>query len=73
MVYALADQGARLLIDRYGIEFANVEWSRKNKKAGSPFIEHQLEIVDFQVALDRGTRDREGIPRRSWHRKQNRV
>ena len=51
MVYALADRGARLLIERDGIEFANVEWSRKNRKAGRPFIEHQLEIIDFSVAL----------------------
>jgi hypothetical protein len=61
MVYALANRGARLLIDRYGIDFANVEWSRKNHKAGRPFIEHQLEIVDFQVALDRATRDRRDV------------
>jgi len=51
MVYALADRGARLLIERDGVEFANVEWSRKNRKAGRPFIEHQLEIMDFYVGL----------------------
>jgi hypothetical protein len=61
MVYALADRGARLMIARYGIEFANVEWSRKNREAGRPFIEHQLEIVDFQVALDRATRHRNDV------------
>src|SRR5436853_3872310 len=32
IVYALADRGVRLLIERDGIEFANVEWSRKNKE-----------------------------------------
>src|SRR5260221_7983580 len=32
--YALADRGARLLIQRDGITFANVEWSRKNREAG---------------------------------------
>src|SRR6202795_1684198 len=32
MVYALADRGARLLIHHDGIEFANVEWSRKNRE-----------------------------------------
>jgi hypothetical protein len=58
IAYALANRGARLLIDRYGIQFANVEWTRKNRKAGRSFIEHQLEIVDFQVALDRATHDR---------------
>ena len=36
MAYALADRGARLLIERDGVEFANVEWSRKNRKSGSP-------------------------------------
>jgi DNA-binding Lrp family transcriptional regulator len=61
MVYALANRGARLLIDRYGIEFANVDWSRKNHKAGRSFIEHQLEIVEFQVALERASRNREDI------------
>ena len=61
IAYALADRGARLLIQRDGIEFANVEWSRKNRKAGRPFIEHQLEIVDFSVALQRATGARRDV------------
>jgi hypothetical protein len=61
IVYALADRGARLLIERDGIEFANVEWSRKNREAGRPFIEHQLAIVDFSVALEHAVRDRPDV------------
>ena len=61
MVYALADRGARLLIERDGVAFANVEWSRKNREAGRPFIEHQLEIMDFYVALQRSARNRPGL------------
>jgi DNA-binding Lrp family transcriptional regulator len=61
IAYALADRGARLLIQRDGIEFANVEWSRKNRKAGRPFIEHQLEIVEFLVALQLATTDRRDV------------
>jgi len=57
-VYALADRGARLLIEHDGIDFANVEWSRKNRSAGRPFIEHQLEIMDFRLALQVAMRDR---------------
>jgi hypothetical protein len=57
MVYALADRGARLLIERDGIDFANVEWSRKNREAGRPFIEHQIELMDFFVALERAVRE----------------
>lgn len=61
MVYALADRGARLLIERDGIAFANVEWSRKNREAGRPFIEHQLEIMDFYVALQCSARNHPGL------------
>ena len=61
MVYALADHGARLLVERDGVDFANVEWSRKNREAGRPFIEHQLEVMDFYVALQCSTRDRTDV------------
>jgi Replication-relaxation len=59
MVYALADRGARLLCESDGAYCADIEWSRKNREAGRPFIEHQIEIVNFQVALERavGARD----------------
>jgi DNA-binding Lrp family transcriptional regulator len=61
MVYALADLGGLLLTERFGEEFANLEWSRKNREAGRPFIEHQLEIVDFEVALQLAARGRSDI------------
>ncbi|PPQ17844.1 hypothetical protein CV770_18695 [Bradyrhizobium sp. AC87j1] len=60
MVYALGDLGAQLLSER-GAEFANLEWSRKNREAGRPFIEHQLEIVEFHIALERSTRGRSDV------------
>ncbi|WP_370123856.1 replication-relaxation family protein [Bradyrhizobium sp. USDA 329] len=60
MVYALGDFGAQLLTEG-GAEFANCEWSRKNREAGRPFIEHQLEIVEFHIALERSTRGRSDV------------
>src|SRR5580693_5872922 len=51
IAYALADRGARLLIQRDGAAVVNVEWSRKNREAGRPFIEHQLEVMEFLVAM----------------------
>jgi hypothetical protein len=58
MVYALADRGVRLLKQKDGADFSTIEWSRKNREAGRPFIEHQIEIVNFHVALQRAARDR---------------
>jgi hypothetical protein len=61
MVYALANRGARLLAEHDGSRFSASEWSRKNETAGRPFIEHQLEIMDFYVALQVATRKREDV------------
>lgn len=61
MVYALADLGAHLLLERDGTEFTNVELSRKNREAGRPFVEHQLEIVDFYVSLQLAAQNRSDI------------
>lgn len=58
MVYALGDLGAELLAER-GSECGHLELSRRNRNAGRPFIEHQLEIVDFQVSLDLAVRQRD--------------
>jgi hypothetical protein len=61
MVYALADRGARLLCERNGLCCGTGEWSRKNREAGRPFIEHQIEIVNFQVALQRSVAQRSDV------------
>src|SRR5258708_30864110 len=61
ITYALADRGARLFRERDGIRLANTEWSRKNREARRPFIEHQIEIVNFQVALQRAVAKHPGV------------
>jgi hypothetical protein len=61
MVYALADLGAHLLAERDGSRKPDVEFSRRNRSAGRPFIDHQLEIVDFYVSLQCATRRRSDV------------
>jgi DNA-binding Lrp family transcriptional regulator len=60
-VYSLADRGASLLRRRDGLVLRNPECSRKNREAGRPFIEHQLEIVNFHVALQRSAAERSDV------------
>jgi hypothetical protein len=61
MVYALANDGARLL-RAYGADIdARLDLSRKNRSVQRPFIEHQLEIMDFYVALQCATRERRDV------------
>src|SRR5215213_7732056 len=61
MLYALADRGARLLRQRGDLPSATVAWNRKNRKVQRPFIDHQVEIVDFQVALQRAVSTRAAV------------
>ena len=61
MVYALANRGARLLAERGDLSPVGSDWSRRNEAAGRPFIEHQLEIMDFYVALQMATRGRQDV------------
>jgi hypothetical protein len=61
LIYSLADRGARLLAEHDRIALAAVEWSRKNREAGRPFIEHQIEIVNFLVALQRAVAQRSDV------------
>src|SRR4051812_23099485 len=61
MLYALADRGARLLRQRGDSPSAPVAWSRKNRKVQRPFIDHQIEIVDFRVALQRALSTRADV------------
>jgi hypothetical protein len=61
MVYAIADLGAQLLAERDRVERVKVGSDRMNLEAGRPFIDHQLEITDFYVSLQRATRDRTDV------------
>jgi hypothetical protein len=61
MLYALADRGARLLRQRGASLSTDTAWSRKNRKVHRPFIDHQIEIVDFQVALQRAVSTRADV------------
>jgi hypothetical protein len=61
MVYALADFGSHLLLERDGTQSANIEWSRKNREIGRPFMDHQLEIIDFYVSLQRAVQGRTDV------------
>jgi hypothetical protein len=60
MVYALANRGARLLIE-HGVDAAELDWTRKNDLAGRHFIQHTLAISDVRVALQRAIRERPGF------------
>jgi hypothetical protein len=60
-VYGLAKKGA-LALREHGHEInTSVDWNEKQKRAGSYFIEHTLEIADFMVRLELACRQRGDI------------
>jgi Replication-relaxation len=61
MVYALADPGTQLLSLHTHSAAGSREWSRVNREAGRPFIDHQLEITDFYTSLQRAAPGRTDV------------
>jgi hypothetical protein len=60
-VYGLGKRGAQALRE-YGHHISAAgDWTEKNKRAGSKFIEHTLQIADFMVGLELACRGNSGV------------
>jgi hypothetical protein len=60
-VYGLGKRGARELREQGHRINTDVDWTEKNKRAGSKFIEHTLQIADFMVGLELACRGHSGV------------
>jgi hypothetical protein len=60
-VYGLGKRGARELREHGHRINTDVDWTEKNKRAGSKFIEHTLQIADFMVGLELACRGNSGV------------
>lgn len=52
MVYALGNEGAELLANRFQMPLPDVYWTEKNRRVKEKFVEHTLGISDFMVAME---------------------
>jgi len=60
-VYGLGKKGARALREHGHEVDPSVDWTEKNKRAGSVFIEHTLAVADFMIGLELACRARGDI------------
>jgi DNA-binding transcriptional ArsR family regulator len=60
-VYGLGKKGARALREHGHAADASVDWTEKNKRAGTIFIEHTLSVADFMIGLELACRSRGDI------------
>ena len=60
-IYALAPKGARLLNERYGTQFPDIDWLHANREVGRPHILHVLGIGDLDVAVRSAVRSTRGF------------
>ena len=61
MVYGLTRKGARALREHETLIDPTLNWSDKNRKAGSVFIAHTVAIADFMTKLEVACRAREDV------------
>ena len=59
MVYGLTRKGARAVREHETLIDPELNWSDKNRKAGSVFIAHTVAIADFMTKMEVGCRARE--------------
>lgn len=52
MVYALGNEGADLLSNRFQMRLPDIYWTEKNRRVKEKFVEHSLGIADFLVSLE---------------------
>lgn len=52
MVYALGNEGAQLLSDRFQIRLPDIYWTEKNRRVKEKFVEHTLGVADFLVGME---------------------
>ncbi len=52
MVYALGNEGAELLSNRFQMTLPDIYWTEKNRRVKEKFVEHTLGIADFMVAME---------------------
>ncbi|MEJ8563282.1 replication-relaxation family protein [Yoonia sp. GPGPB17] len=57
MIYALGNEGAELLSNRFQMALPDVYWTEKNRRVKEKFVEHTLGISDFMVSLETACRD----------------
>jgi len=61
MIYALGNEGAELLSNRFQMALPDVYWTEKNRRVKEKFVEHTLGISDFMVSLEMACRAAENI------------
>ncbi len=52
IVYGLGNKGADLLAGILDLPRSKIDWTTKNREAGSVFLDHTLMIANFMVCLD---------------------
>lgn len=57
MVYALGNEGADLLSNRFQLRLPDIYWTEKNRRVKEKFVEHTLGVADFLVALEVACRE----------------
>ena len=61
MVYGLGRKGAQALAMHGGTMPPGTDWTERNKRAGTKFIEHTLAVAQFMVGLEVGCRNRSDL------------
>lgn len=61
MVYGLGNKGAEVLLEKFNIPKAKIDWTSKNREVKTVFLEHTLEVANFMVCLELALRKQKEV------------
>ncbi|MCH7950968.1 MAG: replication-relaxation family protein, partial [Candidatus Dadabacteria bacterium] len=70
LLYALWTEGARVLSRKIKISREELGWSKSKNRVGGEFLEHELEVTQFRLALEEACRNNNGYSLKEWRNKE---
>ncbi|MGH7890273.1 MAG: replication-relaxation family protein, partial [Thermodesulfobacteriota bacterium] len=70
LLYALWTEGARVLSRKLKTSREELGWSKSKNKVGGEFLEHELEVTRFRLALEEACKNTDGYSLKEWRNKE---
>lgn len=70
LLYSLWTEGARVLSKKLNMSRQELGWSKSKNRVRGEFLEHELEVTQFRLAIEEACKDNEGYSLMEWRNKE---
>lgn len=70
LLYSLWTEGARVLSKKLNMSRQELGWSKSKNRVRGEFLEHELEVTRFRLAIEEACKNNEGYSLMEWRNKE---